>query len=177
MSQTTIETPRRAVVEVERFEFSFFVNDNIICQRYFKIRDFDENFTPLDETSARTYKSNPSKELEKINTLKELADSVAGTQYGILPNFLKRKSIDYLWENYKPYYAQNGDSYQTPPKKGDMFQFEVKVDSMPILKVEFPNEYFTLNPKINVDIREVIQEIMTDVRYFLSVKNNVKVSN
>jgi hypothetical protein len=68
-------------------------------------------------------------------------------------------------------------SDKTPPKKGDMFQFEIKVDSMPILKVEFPNEYFTLNPKINVDIREVIQEIITDVRYFLSVKNNAKVSN
>jgi hypothetical protein len=177
MSQTTVETPRRTSVEVERFEFSFFVNDNIICQRYFKIRDFDENFTPLNETTARTYKSNPTKELERVNKLKELADSVAGSQHGILPNYLKSKSMDYLWENYKPYYAQNEDSYKTPPKKGDMFQFEIKVDSMPILKVEFPNEYFTLNPKINVDIREVIQEIITDVRYFLSVKNNAKVSN
>jgi hypothetical protein len=177
MSQTTIETPRRAAVELERFEFSFFVNDNIICQRYFKIRDFDEKFAPLNEESARHYKSNTAKELEKINVLKELGDSVAGVQHGIIPNFLKLKSMDYLWENYKPYYAQNIDSYKTTPKKGDMFQFEVKVDSTSILKVEFPNEYFTLNPKINVDIREVIQEIITEVRDFLSVKNNIKVSN
>ena len=103
MSQTTVETPRRTSVEIERFEFSFFVNDNIICQRYFKIRDFDENFTPLNETTARTYKSNPTKELERVNKLKELADSVAGSQHGILPNYLKSKSMDYLWENYKPY--------------------------------------------------------------------------
>ena len=106
-----------------------------------------------------------------------MAESVASVDYGIIPTYLKKKSVDYLWDNYKPYYAQNEDSYKTPPKKGDMFQFEIKVDSMPILKVEFPNEYFTLNPKINVDIREVIQEIITDVRYFLSVKNNAKVSN
>jgi len=174
MSQTTIEQKR---VEVERFEFSFFVNDNIICQRYFKIRNYDENFTPLDETAARAYKSNPAKEVEKVRTLKELAESVAGIKYGIIPNYLKRKSIDYLWENYKPYYAQNEDSYKTPPKKGDNFQFEVKVDGLPILKAEFPNEYFTLNPKINVDIREVIQEIITDIRFYLSTENNVKVSN
>ena len=174
MSQT-IEIQKR--VEVERFEFSFFVNDNIICQRYFKIRDFDENLAPLNEAKARAYKSNIAKEIDNINTLKELAESVASVDYGIIPTYLKRKSVDYLWDNYKPYYAQNEDSYKTPPKKGDMFQFEIKVDTMSILKVEFPNEYFTLNPKINVDIREVIQEIITDVRYFLSVKNNVKVSN
>ena len=176
MSQT-IELQKRTPVEIERFEFSFFVNNNIICQRYFKIRDFNENFAPLDEAAARVYKANPTKDLEKINVLKELGESVAGIQDGIITNYLKKKSIDYLWDNYKPYYAQNEDSYKTPPKKGDVFQFEVKVDTMPILKVEFPNEYFTLNPKINVDIREVIQEIITDVRYFLSVKNNVKVSN
>ena len=174
MSQT-LETQKR--VEVERFEFSFFVNDNIICQRYFKIRDFDENLAPLNEASARVYKSNVNKELAKVNSLKELADSVASVDFGIIPNFLKRKSIDYLWDNYKPYYAQNEDSYRTPPKKGDMFQFEVKVDTQSILRVEFPNEYFTLNPKINVDIREVIQEIITEIRYYLSVKNNAKVSN
>jgi hypothetical protein len=174
MSQT-IETQKR--VEVERFEFSFFVNDNIICQRYFKIRDFDENLAPLNEASARVYKSNVNKELAKVNLLKELADSVASVDYGIIPNYLKKKSIDYLWDNYKPYYAQNEDSYKTPPKKGDIFKFEVKVDTQSILRVEFPNEYFTLNPKINVDIREVIQEIMTEIRYYLSVKNNAKVSN
>ena len=174
MSQT-LETQKR--VEVERFEFSFFVNDNIICQRYFKIRDFDENLAPLNEAKARAYKSNIAKEIDNINTLKELAESVASVDYGIIPTYLKRKSVDYLWDNYKPYYAQNEDSYKTPPKKGDMFQFEIKVDTQSILKVEFPNEYFTLNPKINVDIREVIQEIITEIRYYLSVKNNAKVSN
>lgn len=174
MSQT-FETHKR--VEVERFEFSFFVNDNIICQRYFKIRDFDEKLAPLNEATARVYKSKVNKELAKVNLLKELADSITSVDFGIIPNFLKRKSIDYLWDNYKPYYAQNDDSYRTPPKKGDMFQFEVKVDTQSILKVEFPNEYFTLNPKINVDIREVIQEIITEIRYYLSVKNNAKVSN
>ena len=174
MSQT-IEIQKR--VEVERFEFSFFVNDNIICQRYFKIRDFDENLAPLNEAKARVYKFNIAKELDNINTLKELAESVASVDYGIIPTYLKKKSVDYLWDNYKPYYAQNEDSYKTPPKKGDMFQFEVKVDTQSILKVEFPNEYFTLNPKINVDIREVIQEIITEIRYYLSVKNNAKVSN
>ena len=174
MSQT-LETQKR--VEVERFEFSFFVNDNIICQRYFKIRDFDENLAPLNEAKARAYKSNIAKEIDNINTLKELAESVASVDYGIIPTYLKRKSVDYLWDNYKPYYAQNEDSYKTPPKKGDMFQFEIKVDTQSILKVEFSNEYFTLNPKINVDIREVIQEIITEIRYYLSVKNNAKVSN
>ena len=173
MSQTTIETPK--FVQEERFEFSFFVNDNIICQRFFKIRDFDENLAPMDEAAARAYKPNAKKEMAKMITLAELADTVTGN-YGIIPTYLKKKSVDYLWDNYKPYFNQTEDTYKSPAKKGDVFQFEVKIDKCVVLKSEFSNEYFTLNPKVNVDIREVIQEIITEIRHSMSVKNNVKVS-
>jgi hypothetical protein len=174
MSQTTVE-PQKYVQE-ERFEFSFFVNDNIICQRFFKIRDFDENLAPMDEAAARVYKPNAKKEMAKMKTLKELADSITGTNYGIIPTYLKKKSIDYQWDNYKPYFNQTDETYKSPAKKGDSFQFEIKIDKDVVLRSEFSNEYFTLNPKVNVDIREVIQEIISEIRGSMSIKNNVKVS-
>lgn len=162
------------LVQEERFEFSLFVNDNIICQRFFKIRDFDESLTPMDENAARNYKRNPKKEAQKIEKLRQLGEALIFDEYtyheGIIPTFLKKKSMDYLWENYKPYFNQSEDSYKTPPKKGDNFRFEFKVDKMPVLTVGFPNEYFTLNPKVNVDIREIIQDIITEIRHITSVK-------
>jgi hypothetical protein len=173
MSQT-IETPK--FVQEERFEFSFFVNDNIICQRFFKIRDFDESLAPMDEAAARAYKPNGKKEMVNLLKLTDLSDTVTGT-YGIIPTYLKNKSVDYLWDNYKPYFNQTEDTYKTPPKKGDIFQFEIKIDKCVVLRTEFSNEYFTLNPKINVDIREVIQEIITEIRHSMSVKNYAKVSD
>jgi len=138
-------------IEEQRFEFVLYVNNNIVCQRYFHIFDFNE---------------------DSINSLdiKEMIDEIAGTS-GIIPKYLKRKSIQYLWENYNPYFVQTDESYRAPAKKGDEFQFEFKVDKRVVVATQFSNEFFTLNPRVNVDIREVIPEIMSEIRQTTSRKN------
>jgi hypothetical protein len=138
-------------IEEQRFEFVLYINNNIICQRYFHIFDFNE---------------------DSINSLdiKEMVDEIAGMNkgefgtLGIIPNYLKRKSMQYLWENYNPYFVQTDESYRAPAKKGDEFQFEFKVDKRVVVSAQFSNEFFTLNPRVSVDIREVIPEIMSEIR-------------
>ncbi len=145
-------------IEEQRFEFVLYINNNIICQRYFHIFDFNEDSI---------------KSLE----LKEMMDEIAGMNngqfgsLGIIPNYLKGKSMQYLWDSYNPYFNQTDDSYKAPAKKGDTFQFEVKVDKRVVAATQFSNEFFTLNPKVSVDIREIIPTIMSEIRQTMSRKN------
>lgn len=69
-----------------RFEFLFCINNHIICQRFFNVRDYNEDV------------------LQSLE-LKDLIDSIAGTNesiapLGIIPAFLKEKSVDFLWNNF-----------------------------------------------------------------------------
>lgn len=162
------------IFDEPRFEFLLYVNNNIICQRGFNIRDYDEKFTDVVE-------SNEIRVFPEFSEIKDLMDSLTGMnngvfgELGMIPNYLKSKSMNYLWENYNPFTYQGSDSYKSPNKKGDVFQFEIKADNITLAKSEFPNEFFTLNPKINVDIREIIPEIIKEIRYYLSLKNYSKV--
>jgi hypothetical protein len=143
------------VFDEPRFEFLLYVN-NIICQRGFNIRDYDEKFTDVVE-------SNEVRQPE-FDEIKTLIDSLTGMnngefwELGMIPNHLKQKSITYLWDNYNPFQYQGVDSYKSPNKKGDTFQFEIKADNYILAKVNFLTNFFTLNPKINVDIREIYQK-------------------
>jgi hypothetical protein len=144
-------------VEEQRFEFVLYINNNIICQRFFNIFDYNEDFVKSEE-------------------LKEMMDDIAGVnsgRLGIIPNYLKKQSINYLWENYNPYFLQTDELYKSPSKKGDVFKFEFKVDKNVVAASEFDNNYFTLNPKVSVDIREVIPDIMSEIRQATSRKSYV----
>jgi len=158
MATTEKQVPATKKIEEQRFEFVLYINNNIICQRYFHIFDFNEDSL---------------KSLE----LKEMMDDIAGMNngkfgtLGIIPNYLKQKSMEYLWDNYNPYFNQTDETYKAPAKKGDMFQFEVKVDKRVVAATEFSNEFFTLNPKVSVDIREIIPTIMSEIRQTMSRKN------
>jgi hypothetical protein len=144
------------------FEFILYINNNIVCQRFFDIYDFNKD-------SLKSFE------------LKEMIDNITGTNngqigtMGIIPNFLKQKSVNYLWDNYKPYLQQTDDFYKGPVKKGDVFKFEFKHNKKVVIASEFPNEFFTLSPKISIDIKEIIPTIMSEIRHFLSRKKYNKV--
>jgi hypothetical protein len=158
----TTNTTEQRKAEDQRFEFILYINNHIICQRFFNIRDFNED-------SLNSFE------------LKEMIDEIAGVNngdfgsLGIIPNYLKQKSVNYLWENYNPYFVRTDESYKAPTKKGDVFKFEIKVDKRPVISTEFINDYFTLNPKVSVDIREVIPSILSEIRQKMSQKKYNKV--
>ncbi len=142
----------------QRFEFILYINNHIICQRFFNIYDFNEDSI---------------KSLE----LKEMMDNIAGMNngeyggLGIIPNHLKLKSLTYLWDNYNPYYLQQDDSSKNIFEKEDLFQFEVKVDKKSVGLTQFSGNFFPPKVRYAVDVREIIPSIMTEIRYSLSQKN------
>lgn len=143
-------------VENNRFEFILYINNNIICQRDFNIFDFKEDF------------------LNSMD-LKDMMDEITGMNngefgtLGIIPNHLKKKSIEMLWEKYNPHYVQ---SEQTKPNtnKKDVFQFEFIVDKKVVAKSEFTNEFYNINPYVSIDIRNVIYDVISEIRYMSSRK-------
>lgn len=143
--------------EEQRFEFVLYINNHIICQRFFNIRDFNE---------------------ESIKSLevKDMMDNIAGMSngeyggLGIIPRHLKEKSLTYLWDNYNPYYLQQDDSNKNIFEKEDLFQFEVKVDKQSVGLTQFSGNYFPPKVRYAVDVREIIPSIMTEIRHSLSQK-------
>lgn len=145
-------------VEEQRFEFVLYINDHIICQRYFNIREYNED-------SLNSYE------------IKELMDNIAGMnidnfgKLGIIPKYLKDKSVDYLWDNYNPYTTQKEETVKNIFDKIDNFQFEIKVDKKVVAKSEFSGNFFPPKVRYAVDVREIIPSIMTEIRQYFSQKN------
>ncbi len=154
-TNTTFENKRPD----QRFEFILYINQTkFIVQRFFDIRDFNE-------------------ESLKSLELKELMDNIAGINIdsiggmGIIPKFLKQKSIDYLWNNYNPYYVQQEEVSKNNYDKIDNFQFEIRVDKRTVAKSEFSGNIFPPKVRYDVNIKEIIPSIMTEIRHFLAQKN------
>jgi len=159
MTQNTQNTENTQVkkIEEQRFEFVLYINKHIICQRYFSIKDFNE------------------KSLKSLE-LKELMDKIVGMNngsfgtLGIIPASFKKKSIDFLWKNYNPYLPAKAEMYKNIFEKEDMFDFEIKVDKNVVAKSCFSGNYFPQNVRYQVDIKEIIGQIISEIRYALSQK-------
>jgi hypothetical protein len=164
MTTATTQVPKeQRKFEEHPFEFILYINNKIICQRFFSIRDYNEE------------------SLESLE-LKEMIDSICGInngefgELGILPNFLKEKSNDYLWNNYNPYSVSQSQEVRSAYEKEDDFQFEVRVDKKTIVKTIFSGNFFPPKVRYAVDIREITPSIISEIRYFLSQESYNKVT-
>jgi hypothetical protein len=98
-----------------KYQFVLYINDHIICQRYFNIIGFDE---------------------ESVDSLqiKDLMETIAGVNLGthgslgIIPRYLQKKSLTYMWDNYNPYSTQQEENIKGISDRKDNFQFESKVN-------------------------------------------------
>jgi hypothetical protein len=150
-------------IEEQRFEFILYINDHIICQRYFNIRGFNED------------------SLQSLD-LKDLVDEIAGMNngrfgaMGLIPSFLKLKSREYMWKYYNPHKAQ--EESEIPRKdireKNDNFIFEIKVDKKSVIKRQFTGDYFPPRVKYQVNIKEIIPDIISVIRDGLSKNKYVQ---
>lgn len=145
-------------IEEQRFEFVLYINKHIICQRYFSIKDY--NPACLDS-----------------NELKDLMDKIVGMDIdrfgtmGIIPNHLKSKSIEYLWKFYNKYFEQKEVTYKNIFEKEDIFDFEIKVDKMIVAQSTFSGNFFPPQIRYQVDIKELIPNIISEIKDTLSQKN------
>ncbi len=146
-------------IEEQRFEFVLTINNgNIVCQRYFHIRDYNDRAVGSAE-------------------MRELMDNIVGMNnggyggFGVIPKHLKKRAINHLWDNYNPYIEQTEVIPRNNFEKEDTFTFEIKVDKQTVASQTFSGNYFPPKVRYQVDIKEIIPTIMADIRYFLSLKN------
>jgi hypothetical protein len=144
--------------EKERFEFVLCINGNIICQRNFPVRNYNQN-------SIRSYE------------LKEMMDNICGMNndeygtMGIIPAYLKNKTIDFLLNNSYYFINQTEQSNKLISDKEDYFTFEFKVDNRTVIKSVFSASSFH---KKAIDIKEIVPDIISEIRNKLSKKTYTK---
>jgi hypothetical protein len=153
----------------ERFEFMFKINGHPVCQRYFKIYNYNEDFKNSIE-------------------LKEMLDSICGLNIdkygsmGIIPEHLKKKSVDILWERHNPYmtvqdyieYYENLEESEKDDNKEnnerDIFTFEFKVDGKVVGQYHFENVFYKMTSKHQIDIRPIIKDIIDNIIYYTTLE-------
>ena len=156
----------------QRFEFVLRINNNIICQRYFSI----------DGYSNSNLTQNQLKELNTaLNSLelKDLMDSLTGMNNGdfgscgIIPKFLKDKSVDFTWDRYDPYseIRREEDAAEKDIfKNEDIFTFEIKMDKRVVAKSTFSGNWFPTFVRYQVNIKPIIPNIIEEITEFFTSK-------
>jgi len=147
-------------IEKQRFEFLLLINGNIICQRYFDIRNYNDD-------------SRQSLEM------KELLGTIAGTNntehgmLGMIPKYLQDKTREYLWGYYRPYTPQKTEDINRRNiyDKVDTFGFQIKVDGEVVGETAFSGNVFPPKVRYQVNIKDIIPDIIYEIRQCLSKRN------
>jgi hypothetical protein len=135
---------------MKKFEFILYINGNIICQRYFSVKNYNH------------------KVLKAYDMIECVDDCVR-----IVRRDMKSKSEDYLWNHFNPYRAQTqedipqGNIYE----KEDTFDFEIKVDGRSVAKRTFTGNVYPQRVRYSVDIRKIIPSIIDTIQDTLSREN------
>ena len=132
---------------MKKFEFILRINGNIICQRYFAVKNFNH------------------KVIYALNTVECLEDCV-----DMIQKQLKDKSVDYLWGQFNPYDKQTGDQINRTPiyDKEDIFDFEIRIDERVTAAKRFTGNVYPQRVRYSVDIRELIPKIISRIQETLS---------
>jgi hypothetical protein len=143
--------------EQERFEFMLRINGHPICQRYFDIRNFNE-----DSINSMEMK-------ELMDLLVGMNNSSVGSM-GLIPDYLKGESRDYLWGYYNPWKVQKEEDVNKRDifEKEDTFTFEFRVDDRTVAESTFTGNYFPPKVRYQVNIKKIIPAIISEIRDYLS---------
>jgi hypothetical protein len=142
----------------ERFEFVFYINDNIIVQRYFHVPRYNRDFTKSIE-------------------LKELMDNLMGTnvgehgRLGMVPDCFRAQNMRRMWSDFNPYVSQDPE-YVNPNnenifEKEDMFRLEIKADKRVVAQGQFCGNYFAKYVRHYVDITGIIYDMISEMVDFM----------
>jgi hypothetical protein len=152
---------KNTIFSNQKFEFLLRINNNIICQRYFSVENYNNQILKSDE-------------------LKELMDNLCGMNNGsfgscgIIPNYLKDKSVDYLWDRYDPYseIRKEDESFEKNVfKNEDIFTFEIRVDKNLVAKSIFSGNYFPTMVRYQVNIKPIIPKIIEEITEYFSMED------
>lgn len=139
-------------IEKTPYEFYLYINDNIVCQRYFQLRGYNDKVL-------------------KSMDLKELIETVAF----IVQKDLENKTRDYLYQHYNPYEEQKPEDIQRINifENEDVFDVEIRVNEKIIAKKRFTGNVYPPKVRYSVNIKELIPEIISTIQDTLSQKKYV----
>jgi len=127
-------------IEQHPFEFVLKINGNIICQRFFNIHNFNEDV--IDSLEMKEL-------LDRIVGM----NNVSGWEMGIIPNFLKQRSAEYLQffeDNQHLSYKNKDGENRNIWAKQDTYTFEIKIDGEVVGISQFEGNTFP--PKIRYKV-------------------------
>ena len=128
------------------FEFTIYLNDNIIVQRFFNVIGFNNK-----AINSMNFK-------ETIDYNKE-----------IIEHHLKNKTLDFMNDNARMFY-ENPHFEQNTSK--DKMKMVVKHNDKVISYREWDATIYPVKVRYTVDIREYIYEMITKIQKCLSEKND-----
>ncbi len=130
---------------MKKFEFVLYINGNIICQRYFSVKNYN-------------------KEVKYSMDLKWCIDECVQT----IQTDLKEKSTDYLYRQYSPWQKQTQEEVDANKRdifeKEDNFDFEIKVDDRSVAKSRFSGNMYPQRVRYSVDVRKLIPGIISTIQ-------------
>lgn len=133
---------------IQNFDFTLFINDKIICKRYFDIRDYNNN-------------------CKKSYEIKEMISDLILT----IENQMKLKSINSLWDSYNPYVSKNLSNVTERNNKNDMFKLNISVDSKIIISGYFEGNKYQPKVRYQVDIKPIIPTLIKAIRFYMSISD------
>ena len=134
---------------MKKFEFVFFINKNIVCQRYFTVKNFNKQSL---------------KSMDLIDCVKNVTD--------IIKKYLKNKTYDFLWGQYNPYFEQKSeDIVKDDNTVEDVFDFQIRVDEVVVAHTQIRGNDYPQRVRYSVDIRKLIPGIIAEIQNTLSKEN------
>lgn len=134
---------------MKKFEFVFFINKHIICQRYFTVKNFNKQSL---------------KSMDLIDCIKNVT--------GMIKQDLKNKTYDFLWSQYNPYFEQKSeDIVKDDNTVEDTFDFQIKVDEVVVAHTQIRGNDYPQRVRYSVDIRKLIPGIIAEIQNTLSKEN------
>lgn len=130
--------------EATKFEFLLTLESNIICQRYFNVKDHN----PATRRS-----------MDLHEYVKEICEDIS--------HDLKIKSSDYLCEN-QNYLLNSEIVEELNDKKNEHFLLEIKLGDDVFIQRIFPAYYYHPKVRYTVDIRPMLKRILSDLTDILS---------
>lgn len=130
--------------DVTKFEFLLTLEGNIICQRFFNVREHNPQ--------AR-------RSIDLHDYVKEISDEIF--------HDLKNKTSDYLYENREYFYGLNNAETNESDEK-EHFLLEIKMGDDVFISRVFPAYYFHPKVRYTVDIRPHLKRYLSYLTDILS---------
>lgn len=130
-----------------KFEFLLTLEKNIVCQRFFNVREYN----PQIRHSMDLY-----------YVVKNICDEISED--------LKIKTMDYLYDNMDFFYDSD-DSETKLDNTQECFVLEIKLGDEVFIRSMFPANYYHPKVRYAVDIRPYLKRYLSELTNVLSSKD------